>query len=76
MSAIGALPERLRGGGLAVPPGDTMALHSALRRVTGDPQLLGELTRSVPRDFHTIADTVEVYREAYRLAVEAVRART
>jgi glycosyltransferase involved in cell wall biosynthesis len=76
VSAIGALAERLRGGGLSVPPGDVEVLHRALRRLVEDPRALSELGRMVPRDFQTIEAAVEVYRDAYREAIAALRTRT
>ena len=74
VSDIGALPERIRGGGLILPPGDHQFLGAAIRRLVVDPEAFQELRATLPTHFHTISDSVESYREAYTEAIAAVRA--
>lgn len=39
VSAVGAMPEIVRGGGIVVPPGDVQALADALQTLLDDPDL-------------------------------------
>lgn len=48
VSDLGALPQRVGGGGLVVPAGDALALAEALRRIVGDRAVYEQLAGRVP----------------------------
>lgn len=77
-SSVGGIPDVVRDGrdGTLVPPGDAIALATALRRLLDDPASARRLGRAgrerVARDF-TPAKEVEAYLALYRRLREAER---
>lgn len=71
VSDLGALGERLGGGGVVTRAGDAEALRCALRDLLDRPERHRELRRGVPREFPTIEDAARRYVELYRSAKEA-----
>jgi len=70
VSDLGALGERVRGGGVVTRAGDADALRSALRELLDHPERYRDLRRGVPREFPTIEDAARRYVELYRSAKE------
>ena len=70
VSDLGALSERIGGGGLVTRAGDVEALREALRSLTAE-QGLARLRAGIPTEFGTIEDAARRYVELYRAALEA-----
>jgi len=71
VSDLGALGERVEGGGLVVPP-TRVALASVLARLAAAPDELRALAARTNRPFARIDDAAERYRALYRAAVASV----
>jgi glycosyltransferase involved in cell wall biosynthesis len=65
VSDRGALPERVRGGGIVVSVDAVEPLAQTLRELAADRGRLEELWRNAPRSFSTIRDAADRYRELY-----------
>jgi glycosyltransferase involved in cell wall biosynthesis len=74
VSHIGALPERVAGGGgFAVPPGDVDALAQGIRGVVEERDAYHLLRSMIPASFPTIVDAAAAYRHLYSKAWAATR---
>jgi glycosyltransferase involved in cell wall biosynthesis len=69
VSDIGALPERVAGGGgLAVPAGNVEMLSNAIRGVVEERDAYHLMRSMVPTEFRTVTETAARYRHIYSLA--------
>ncbi len=71
VSDRGALPERIGGGGRALPAEDVAAWSAAFRAVLADPSILRAESRAVPRVVPTAEAAAETLDQLYRQAVLA-----
>jgi glycosyltransferase involved in cell wall biosynthesis len=74
VSDIGALQERVAGGGgLAVPAGNVEMLSNAIRGVVEERDAYHLMRSMVPTEFRTVTETAGRYRHIYSLAWASTR---
>jgi glycosyltransferase involved in cell wall biosynthesis len=74
VSDIGALQERVAGGGgLAVPAGNVEMLSNAIRGVVEERDAYHLMRSMVPTEFRTVTETAARYRHIYSLAWASTR---
>jgi glycosyltransferase involved in cell wall biosynthesis len=73
VSDLGALAERIGGGGVVTPAGDAAALRATIRDAIASPGRWESLRAGIPSRFSTIQDAAARYRELYRGALAEIR---